>query len=37
MTVPTNIIADCECSAGLKPYLDWYICPDCGISGIMET
>ena len=37
MTVPTNIIANCECSAGLRPSNDWYICPECGASAIIES
>ena len=36
-SVPDEIIASCECSAGLKTSNDWYACPECGATAIMET
>lgn len=35
--VPDEIVASCDCGAGLRPAHDWYACPECGEEGILEV
>lgn len=33
----SEIIASCECGAGLRPSSDWFICPECGEDAKLEV